>query len=58
MRAPEGICKQFFSENAGKLAIPALTAIPKDPAGKAAMVINNAEALIGTARMSAVEIHS
>jgi len=59
VRAPEGLGAQlFFQKNAEKLYIPAITAIPKAEAGKAAMVINNAEALMGAVEMNTIEIHS
>ena len=59
VRAPEGIGGElFFQKNAEKLSIPSITAIPKAEAGKAAMVINTAEALIGAVQMSTIEIHS
>ena len=59
VRAPEGINDElFFQKNAERLSIPSITAIPKAEAGKAAMVINSAEALIGAVQISTVEIHS
>jgi bifunctional non-homologous end joining protein LigD len=59
VRAPEGIGGElFFQKNAEKLSIPGITAIPKAEAGKAAMVINNAEALVGAVQMSTIELHS
>jgi bifunctional non-homologous end joining protein LigD len=59
VRAPEGIGGElFFQKNAEKLSIPGITAIPKAEAGKAAMVINSAEALVGAVQMSTIELHS
>lgn len=59
VRAPEGIGGElFFQKNAEKLSIPSITTVPTAEAGKAAMVINNAEALIGAVQMSTIEIHS
>lgn len=59
VRAPEGISGElFFQKRSEKLAIPGIKAIPKADAGRAAMVINTLEALVGAVQMSTVEIHS
>ena len=59
VRAPEGISGElFFQKNADRLAIPNITTVPKAEAGKAGMVINNVEALVGAVQMSTIELHS
>ncbi|MBF8806128.1 DNA ligase D [Pseudomonas asiatica] len=59
VRAPEGITGElFFQKNADRLAIPNITTVPKAEAGKAGMVINSVEALVGAVQMSTIELHS
>ncbi|MGO3984255.1 DNA ligase D [Pseudomonas sp. SAS7] len=59
VRTPEGITGElFFQKNADRLAIPNITTVPKAEAGKAGMVINNVEALVGAVQMSTIELHS
>ncbi|MGN8258765.1 DNA ligase D [Pseudomonas sp. SMSB3] len=59
VRAPEGISGDlFFQKNADRLAIPNITMVPKAEAGKAGMVINSVEALVGAVQMSSIELHS
>lgn len=59
VRAPEGIAGElFFQKNAEHLAIPGIETYSKAEAGQAAMVINNAEALIGAVQMGTVELHT
>ncbi|HEN8727070.1 TPA: DNA ligase D [Pseudomonas putida] len=59
VRAPEGIAGElFFQKNADRLAIPNITTVPKAEAGKAGMVINSVEALVGAVQMSTIELHS
>lgn len=48
----------FFQKNADRLAIPNITTVPKAEAGKAGMVINSVEALVGAVQMSTIELHS
>ncbi|MFP3409201.1 hypothetical protein SB757_31780, partial [Pseudomonas sp. SIMBA_065] len=45
-------------KNADRLAIPNITMVPKAEAGKAGMVINSVEALVGAVQMSTIELHS
>ncbi|WP_238540160.1 DNA ligase D [Pseudomonas sp. GM84] len=59
VRTPEGITGElFFQKNADRLAIPNITTVAKAEAGKAGMVINNVEALVGAVQMSTIELHS
>lgn len=59
VRAPDGIIGElFFQKNSDRLAIPNITTVPKAEAGKAGMVINNVEALVGAVQMSTIELHS
>lgn len=59
VRAPEGITGElFFQKNAERLAIPNITTVPKAEAGKAGMVIDSVEALVGAVQMSTIELHS
>jgi len=59
VRAPDGIAGElFFQKNAERLAIPGITTLDKDVTGQPVMLINNAEALIGAAQMSTVELHT
>ncbi|WP_213879312.1 DNA ligase D [Pseudomonas sp. dw_358] len=59
VRAPDGIAGElFFQKNAEHLAIPDITTFSKSEAGQAAMVIDNAQALIGAVQMSTVELHT
>lgn len=59
VRSPEGINGElFFQKNADRLAIPDITTVPKAEAGKAGMVINSVEALVGAVQMSTIELHS
>lgn len=59
VRAPEGITGElFFQKNADRLAIPNITIVPKAEAGKAGMVMNSVEALVGAVQMSTIELHS
>lgn len=52
VRSPEGINGElFFQKNADRLAIPDITTVPKAEAGKAGMVINSVEALVGAVQM-------
>ncbi|WP_460096339.1 DNA ligase D [Pseudomonas sp. S3_C01] len=59
VRAPDGIAGElFFQKNAERLAIPGITSLDKALTGQPVMIINNAEALIGAAQMSTVELHT
>lgn len=59
VRAPEGITGElFFQKHAERLAIPNITTVPKAEAGKAGMVINGVEALVGAVQMNTIELHS
>jgi bifunctional non-homologous end joining protein LigD len=59
VRAPEGIAGElFFQKNSERLAIPNITRVAKAEAGKAGMVINDVEALVGAVQMSTIELHS
>ncbi|CAG8868738.1 Multifunctional non-homologous end joining protein LigD [Pseudomonas fluorescens] len=59
VRAPDGITGElFFQKNADRLAIPNITTVPKADAGKAGIVINSVEALVGAVQMSTIELHS
>jgi bifunctional non-homologous end joining protein LigD len=59
VRAPDGITGElFFQKNAEHLAIPKIVTFSKAQAGQAAMVINDAQALVGAVQMGCVELHS
>lgn len=59
VRAPEGIAGElFFQKNAEHLAIPGIETLDKSYAGQPAMLINNAEALVGSVQMGTVELHT
>lgn len=59
VRAPEGIGGElFFQKHGEKLKIPAVTRLAKGHSGQPAMMLNNAEALIGAVQMNAIELHT
>ncbi|MNF29768.1 putative DNA ligase-like protein [compost metagenome] len=59
VRAPEGIAGElFFQKNAERLAIPGITTLDKALTGQPVMIINSAEALVGTVQMSTIELHT
>ncbi|MEX5350410.1 DNA ligase D [Pseudomonas juntendi] len=59
VRAPDGLGGElFFQKNAGQLHIPKVVSYSKAEAGQAAMVLNNAESLLGAVQMNMLELHT
>ncbi|MBC3412840.1 DNA ligase D [Pseudomonas sp. SWRI51] len=59
VRAPDGLGGElFFQKNAGQLHIPKIVSYTKAQAGQAAMVLNNAESLLGAVQMNMLELHT
>jgi bifunctional non-homologous end joining protein LigD len=61
VRAPEGVgSEQFFQKHAERMRIPGVSELPTElhPGHPPLLVANSAEALVGLAQMSVVELHS
>lgn len=61
VRAPEGVGgEQFFQKHAERMRIPGVSELPTElhPRHPPLLVANSAEALVGLAQMSVVELHS